>query len=332
MVCSLYTVGLLAAGRRRTNRTGPGKIAIPRESSPLHMTTRMAQAVRAWVARLHKTYADSLCEYELIMFSAQIRLELATKQTNLHRPVHISIMMDRMDVDVLRYLFLTYNTAGMSMPRYLREREIGVALPALQIGVREFQDAVVVWAGPTLHDAQFMVVFERHTALVRRERGGPFIMDKMTGAEHIDLNFYLLPRVNAVGLVLTDGVLAHLWTEVSPGLVALDMCTNAAEYEVTFARSHIPSVGISLPCSAWQALVSHLNPTAVFICDAKGVNQQYRAQVENFIRKCIHLSWSTVSDAEIAQCLVWKMQKNNTDQLFAVFVHEENETVYIGPL
>ena len=223
------------------------------------------------------------------------------------------------------------------MPSYLRKRETSGTLPVLQIGVREFQDAVVVWAGPTLRDAQYMVVLERFLGLLKRRNGGPFFYDKMVGEENLDLRFHVLPKTNAVGQVLADGGLSHLWGHVAPGLQILHRCTNVTGYRVSDTRDMRPFMSIRLSRSAWQALVSHLNPTAEIICDANGANQQFRVQVEHFIRQCESHYSRPVSDAEIARCLAWKMRSGDEDRLFGIFEHDdetspiaENGTIAIG--
>ena len=254
----------------------------------------MARAVRAWAARLKEHVV--LDDGEVKRFVERVEDALDGRTIGLNDVATVGVEVNPVDAGVLRWVFDLYNTDGASMPGWLRARETKMVHSALQLGVREFQDGVVVWAGPTLRDARYVATLER------------------VDAKKCQLKFYVLPKLNVVGWVLVNGLCEESWALTIFGLKNTDRLITTRE-DVYFQQVGCPVA--RFPRSAWPAVVEHLNRNAEAICDESGVDVHFRYQVENFI--CERAGFENVSDADLARCMARELRKRNGKQLFGVY-------------
>jgi hypothetical protein len=278
------------------------------------MAARMARAVSLWAEHLKEYVRFKNSEPEEFVSSIEKALNkqpgdveqpFNTYKTGLWPVANMYVEKDLLDTGVMQWLFVLYNNGGVPMSSELMRRETSVVRPALQMGTRVFQDASMVWAGPTLQDIRYVLEIEHQN-----------IQDETW----YRLNLYVLPEVNVVGLAFVNGLWEDKWQTTIFGLRRTDRLIKAEE-EVWVQRHGCQVV--CFPLSMWQAVVSCLNPSAVLICDNNGVNQRFRFRVENFIRDCKGLE--NVSETDFARCLAWRLQKSNGEQLFAVYENDDGK-------
>jgi hypothetical protein len=282
-------------------------------------SSRMARAVRTWAEGLLEHV--ELDDGELKQFVCSVESVLGGRSvdkwmTGLDEAGSVGVVMDVMDVGVLRRVFDLYNSDGASMPGWLRVRETMEVLPVLQVGVREFRDELVVWAGPTLDDVRYVVTLERET-LQLLERT-PENVRKFRS--WLQLKFYVFPKRNVVGWVLATGLCEESWGLTIYCLKNIDRLIKP-EQDACAWQFGCPVA--RFPYDLWPAVVLHLNPDAV--CVSGG--EQFRGRVEDFIRS--RAGCEDVFDADFARCTVWDVRKHSGNQLFGVYV-DEYGTVHVG--
>jgi hypothetical protein len=285
----------------------------------LQMVARMARAARLWVERVKEHVDFGIVGSD--SFVDAMQRALTRPDMSSFFGYGFSVDIDKPGTGILQMLFEIYNAGGVSLPSWLRTRETMMVQPVLQIGALELSDAFVVWAGSTLHDALFVVALERRDIEIQIE-----------GKRTCSLSFSVLPTVNIWGRVLQSVVHTASWSEVQyrccfciSRLIGFEECVcNDFERDVKICFSR----------SAWKEMVLYLNSTAVLVCDENGVNKHFRVRVKDFIRR--RTRWEvqpdrsvSVSRAQLARCLAWRLRKCDGEQLFGVY-EDDNGVVRIG--